>query len=162
MSTGLCGHVSHGWTTKFGPCMYPTLKGIGWDSFGCFIIWVGLDMNVSPFARWRCISYCCDPIRFAAKAWYLLVSFSMYRNTHVLSVQKDDWSTSKLNSCRVIRSSLVATMAADSFILGIVTGLRGASLDFPITKEQITKELGHVLITVCIILKCLSSINVRK
>ena len=44
----------------------------------------------------------------------------------------------RLNSPRDIFSSLVATTAADSSSRGIVTGLIGASLDFPMTKEHLT------------------------
>ena len=39
-------------------------------------------------------------------------------------------------SSRIILSNLVDSTAADNSILDIVTGFKGVSLDFPITKEQ--------------------------
>ena len=56
----------------------------------------------------------------------------------MLSVQKNDSLIGSLNYPRDIFSSLVATTAADNSSRGIVTGLIGASLDFPMTNEHLT------------------------
>ena len=64
----------------------------------------------------------------------------------MLSVQKNDSEIGRLSSLRDIVSSLVATTAAESSILGTVTDFIGASLDLPITNEHLVLPLRSVIL----------------
>ena len=56
----------------------------------------------------------------------------------MLSVQKNDSLIGRLDSPQDIFSSLGATAAGDNSSRGIVTGLIGASLYFPMTNKHLT------------------------
>ena len=64
----------------------------------------------------------------------------------MLSVQKNDSEIGRLSSLRDIVSSLVATTAAESSILGTVIDFIGASLDLPITNEHLVLPLRSVIL----------------
>lgn len=84
---------------------------------------------------------------FATKTWKLDVSLLIYFSTKVLSVQNTESRRGCLSSLFHSLSMGVATSAAVNFMQGIVTGFKGATLDFSITKG----------LCVCVQLLCSSS-----
>ena len=94
---------------------------------------------VSTYRHWLLwVLSCISCTLLETNTWNRLLSLLMYPSTTLLSVQKKSssiWYSSSRWICWLIRTEQTAAVSSS---LGMVTGLRGATRDFPITKAQWT------------------------